>query len=175
MCYLNNFEKLLKGGHPNSLGDVLFVVEEILQNNHKIEELYECYFSEDEVVRLRVSNSFKRSAKQKPEIFVPFLDKFIDKISQINQASTQWTFAQLFFFLDNFVSNEQREKVTLILQSNLTNSNDWIVLNTTMETLFLYSQKNEELKAWLNSKLEKLTKDNRKSVAKRAQSYLNKF
>jgi hypothetical protein len=169
---LNNFEIALTGGHPNSLGNTILVVEEILKNPKRIQELFDCYFSSDEIVRMRVSNAFKRIAKEKPELVVPFLDLFISKISKINQASTQWTFAQLFMILDKFVSEKQRLEVVQILKNNLVNCTDWIVLNFTMEALVGYSRTHLELKPWLKPHLEKLTKDTRKSVAARANKYL---
>lgn len=169
---LTNFETALTGGHPNSLGNTILVVQEILQNSQRIQELFDCYFSKDETVRLRVSNSFKRIAKEKPELVVPFLDQFITKISKINQASTQWTFAQLFMILDKFVTEEQRLEVVKILKNNLVNSTDWIVLNFTMEALVGYSKKYFDLKLWLKPELERFAKDTRKSVANRANKYL---
>jgi len=169
---LTNFETALTGGHPNSLGNTILVVEEILQNPERIQELYDCYFSTDEIVRLRVSNAFKRIAKEKPEVVVPFLDQFITNISKINLASTQWTFAQLFMILDKFVTEKQRLEVVQILKNNLVNYNDWIVLNFTMEALVGYSKKYLDLKPWLKPHLERLSKDTRKSVANRAHKYL---
>jgi hypothetical protein len=169
---LNNFETALTGGHPNSLGNTVSVVQEILQNPKRIQELFDCYFSTDEIVRLRVSNAFKRIAKEKPELVVPFLDQFITKISKINQASTQWTFAQLFIILDKFVTDKQRQEVMQILKNNLINYTDWIVLNFTMEALLSYCKKYSELKSWLKPHLEKLAKDSRKSVANRTTKYL---
>jgi len=169
---LNNFETALTGGHPNSLGNTIVVVEEILQNPDRIEELYQCYFSKDEVVRLRVSSAFKRIAKEKPELVVPFLDSFISEISKINQASTQWTFAQLFLILKRFISQKQLKQAIPILQKNLTTSNDWIVLNFTMEALDHYSKNDQKLHSWLILHLERLSQDSRKSVAARATKYL---
>jgi hypothetical protein len=56
------FEIMLTGGHPNSLGRTTEVVKKILENPELLENLYQCYFSRDEVVRLRTSNAFKRVA-----------------------------------------------------------------------------------------------------------------
>ena len=126
-------------------------------------------------MRLRVSSAFKRIAKEKPELVVQFLDDFINKISKINQASTQWTFAQLFLILDKFVSPTQKEAVTKILKQHLLDSSDWIVLNLTMETLLFYSKSNEKLKPWLTVQLQRLTKDPRKSVANRADKYMKQI
>ena len=64
-----SFEKLLKGGHPNSLGNTLEVVDVVLGKTDKMEDLFLCYQSDDETVRLRTSNAFKRIFRAKPELF----------------------------------------------------------------------------------------------------------
>ena len=90
------FEDMLTGGHPNSLGRTIEVVETVLANPQRFEELFACYQSHDEVVRLRVSNAIKRVEKERHDLLVPYLDRLLTEISQIDQASTQWTLAQLF-------------------------------------------------------------------------------
>lgn len=170
---METFEELLTGGHPNSLGNTMQVVEIILENNERFDELYQCYFSQDEVVRLRVSNAMKRICKVKKELLLPYLDRFLEEIAQIQQASTQWTLAQLFQELEADFSEKQKIQATKTLQKNLENSQDWIVLNHTMQTLSDWSKANEALKNWLHPHLNQLSKDSRKSVAKRAQKLLN--
>ena len=39
---------MLKGGHPNSLGRTLEVVEIIINDREKLSELFNCYLSDDE-------------------------------------------------------------------------------------------------------------------------------
>ena len=67
-----SFEQSLKGGHPNSLGNTLEVVDAVLGNTDKMEDLFLCYQSNDETVRLRTSNAFKRIFRAKPELFNKF-------------------------------------------------------------------------------------------------------
>ena len=43
---------MLTGGHPNSLGRTIEVVETVLADEARMEELFGCYGSVDEVVRL---------------------------------------------------------------------------------------------------------------------------
>lgn len=167
-----NFEQRLAGGHPNSLGNTVEVVEEVLAESSKFDELFNCYISDDEVVRLRVSNAMKRICKEQPELLIPYLDRFLNEISQIDQASTQWTLAQLFLLLENDLSDSQKQKAKKIVKNNLANHNDWIVLNTSMETLFDWARNDEDLKEWLLPHLERLSKDKRKSVSKRASKLL---
>jgi HEAT repeat protein len=167
-----NFEEMLTGGHPNSLGNTIKVVEIILKDKSRFDELYHCYFSEDEVVRLRVSNAMKRICKEHPEWLVPYLDKFLEKISKINQASTQWTLSQLFLWLEKELSPVQKDKAIKIMQTNLDKSNDWIVQNATIETLGIWSKEDAKLKSWLIPRLEKFAKSSRKSVSGRAKKML---
>ena len=63
---MEEFEQMLTGGHPNSLGRTLEVVESVMSDRERLEDLYNCYFSEDEVVRLRTSNAIKRVTKEHP-------------------------------------------------------------------------------------------------------------
>lgn len=53
MAYINSFEQKLTGGHPNSLGNTVEVVDIILADKKRLDELYQCYFSDDAVVRLQ--------------------------------------------------------------------------------------------------------------------------
>ena len=168
-----DFEARLKGGHPNSLGNTLEIVSEVLDDKRLFEPLFNCYFSEDPVVRLRVSNAMKRICKQKKSWLVPYIDKFIEDISAIDQASTQWTLAQLFLELESEMSTKQIELATEIMQQNLAKHSDWIVLNQTMETLGRWSRHDKKLQDWMMPHLERLAMDQRKSVAKKAQKTLN--
>jgi len=58
-----DFREMLAGGHPNSLGRTIEVVDIILSDSSRLEELFNCYFSPDAVVRLRTSNAMKRICK----------------------------------------------------------------------------------------------------------------
>jgi len=166
---MQNFEDRLKGGHPNSLGNTVEVVEEVLAEPSYFNELFECYFSDDEVVRLRVSNAMKRICRAEKPILVPYIDRLLDEISQIDQASTKWTLANLFALLQKDMTTEHLAKAKTIMKDNLAHHNDWIVLNNTMETLGTWAKKDEELKKWIIPHLERLEKDERKSVHKRAK------
>lgn len=168
-----DFEQKLTGGHHNSLGNTVEVVEEVLKNRSRLEELYQCYFSEDEVVRLRVSSAMKRLCIAHPEWIYPYTDKLLDEISQIDQASTQWTLAILFGLLADRLTDEQREKALMIMKNNLANHHDWIVINYSMETLFEWSKTDDELLKWLIPQLEHHCMSDRKSIAGRARKYLD--
>ena len=166
------FMNILKGGHPNSLGKTVEVVETVLTNPERFEELFQCYSSDDEVVRFRTSNAMKRICKERKELLIPHIDRILEELPEINQASAQWTLAQLSNMLDSDMTKQQVEKAKDILKGNLINSSDWIVLNLTMEVLAKWSEKDYILSKWLIPHLKRLSQDERKSVSKRAQKYL---
>ena len=115
-------EKVLSGGHPNSLGNTVQVVDAVLADESRFTELFECYFCEDSVVRLRVSNAMKRIAKEKPHLPMQFMDRFLTEVARIDQASAQWTLAQLFLILEKKLTLAQKKQATKIMKSNLKKS-----------------------------------------------------
>lgn len=167
-----SFETRLSGGHPNSLGNTVDVVEEILADKRKLAELYACYSSPNEVVRLRTSNAFKRIMKEQPDWLTDYLDKFLSEVSELEQASAQWTLAQLFAGLERFMSAEQLDRAKAVVKRNLETSDDWIVLNNSMQTLADWAKADADLKSWLEPHLHRLATDPRKSVSGRAKKLL---
>ncbi len=172
---MKNFENRLRGGHPNSLGNTVEVVEEVIAENDLFNELFNCYFSNDEVVRLRTSNAMKRICKAKKSMLIPYIDRFLTDIAKIDQASTQWTLAQLFGMMEQEMTERQIGQAKKIMKNNLAHHNDWIVLNQTMDTLTNWSKKDTDLKAWILPHLERLSSDERKSVSGRAKKMIDKL
>ncbi len=163
---------MLTGGHPNSLGRTVEVVDLVLEDRSRLEELYRCYFSDDEVVRLRVSSCMKRVCAAEPDWLVPYLDDLLETVSRIDQASTQWTLAQLFLMLGGRMSPGQHRKAVEVMKRNLTAGGDWIVLIQTARTLGDWAADDAELRAWLLPRLSEMAEDRRKSVSKKADQIL---
>ena len=166
------FEKMLTGGHPNSLGRTVEVVEMVFINQERLAELYGCYFSEDEVVRLRTSNAMKRVSKERPAWLVPYLSGLLTDIARLEQASAQWTLANLFETLEPYMTPEQKAGAKEVMKVNLEVYDDWIVLKNTAQILGKWAREDAELKAWLKPHLKRLSGDSRKSVARAAQKQL---
>ncbi|MGZ8648226.1 MAG: hypothetical protein ACXW08_06330 [Solirubrobacteraceae bacterium] len=70
------------------------------------------------------------------------------------------------------LSDGQAHRATELLRHNLTRSTDWIVLNVTMDVLAQWARCDPELSAWLAGQLERLGRDERHAVAKRASKRL---
>lgn len=162
-------QEMLTGGHANSLGRTLEVVELVLADSSRLDELFNCYFCDDAVVRLRTSNALKRIEKEQHEWLVPYIKRLLNEVSDIDQASTQWTMANLFQALAGDMTPDELGEAKNVLKRNLTASQDWIVLNETMRTLSDWARSDDDLKSWLRPELNRLAKDTRKSVSGRAK------
>ena len=165
----DKFKTMLSGGHPNSLGRTLEVVDIVLNNKNNLIYLFECYLSNDATVRLRVSNAFKRIFRQNPNWFAGYVDKFQILIPTLNQPSAEWTLAQLHLEFCYLLTEKQKSKAINISKEQLKNSKDWIVIIQTMNFLEKVAKEDESLRHWLLIKLDLISKDKRKTVSKKAK------
>jgi hypothetical protein len=166
------YELQLTGGHPNSLGNTVAVVDDVLAHPERLEELYACYFADDPVVRLRTSNAMKRIAKAHHQLLLPFLERLLTEVSLIEQASAQWTLAELLLIYSDDLTVEQRRSATDILKANLLAYDDWLVIIYSATTLAAWARDNEALNDWLIPQLLTMENDPRKSVSRRATKLL---
>ena len=163
---------MLSGGHPNSLGRTIEVVDVVLADRSRLEALYQCYFSTDEVVRLRVSNAMKRVTIERPDWTMDYIEGLQSEVAAIDQASTQWTLALLFDLLADRLSPDQRSRAIEIMKENLAHHSDWIVLNNSMKVLGKWARNDPDLRRWLQPHARRLINDERKSVASNARKLL---
>lgn len=165
-------EAMLTGGHPNSLGRTDEVSAMVLKRPSRLEELYGCYESADEVVRLRTSSALKRVCQANPALLEPYIGRLLTEIAGLDQASAQWTLAILFDLLKERMSGAQRADAAAVMKRNLSENDDWIVLNTTMQVLSDWSADDPALARWLEPRLHVLSRNDRGSVARRAAKLL---
>ena len=166
------FTEMLKGGHRNSLGRAEEVVGIVLRDRNRLDELFASLADPDELVRMRASDSLEKICRQRPEWFLPNVERLLGQVSEIEQPSVQWHLAQMLHRLRPELSDAQAARATELLQRNLAQSTDWIVLNVTMDVLAEWAGQDQALAAWLTGELKRLRQDQRKSVAKRAAKRL---
>lgn len=166
------FEAMLTGGHPNSLGRTIEVVDTVLEDDGRMEELFLCYRSADEVVRLRVSNAMRRVQAERPDLIALYVDRLIDEIGALDQPSAQWTLPKLSEGAAAGMTPDQHARAEALVKRNLAGHDDWIVLNNSIEYLGARAKSDETLLAWLRPHLVRLSEDGRKSVAGRAKKWM---
>lgn len=167
-----SFAEMLRGGHPNSLGRTEEVVGVVLADRTRLDDLFATIADPDEVVRLRVGDALEKVCRDQPGWFVAHVERLLGDFARIEQPSVQWHLAQMFQRLRDDLSADQAQRATELLQRNLTRSADWIVLNVTMDVLTGWARHDRALAGWLVPELERLSHDDRKSVAKRASKRL---
>lgn len=165
------FVEMLRGS-TNSLGRTDEVTEIVLSDHSRADEVYQLFFQEDEWVRLRAASTSKRLWRADEALFAPFIAGWVDHVSEIDQPSSQWTFAQMCEECDHLLTSEQRDRAIEQLTNYLTTSNDWIVLNSSMKALAQWAQTRIGLAATLRPHLKHLSNDPRKSVSTQAQKIL---
>ena len=166
---------MLTGGHPNSLGRTEEVVALVLADKASLQSLFDCYQSDDEVVRLRVSSAFKRVFRAKPDWFPAYIDRFQELIPRLRQPSAEWTLAQLHLELQDLLSREQKANAIRLTKKQLEESKDWIVLIQSINLLEHWAERDKRLRGWLIKRLQVLMNDERKSVSKRARKSIRLF
>jgi len=170
----NFADTLAIGGKSNSLGKASEVIELVLKDESRLEELYACLFNEDAWVRMRAADALEKVCRQRPGWLQPYVDRFFKDLAHNKQPSIQWHLAQIFRQVD--LSNAQKRSATAWLKRLLTSIEvDWIVAANAMDTLAQFvkegSVPRNELLALL--KVQQHHKSN--SVVKRANKLLNEL
>ena len=162
-------------GERNELGRTLDVVERVEASPERLDELQRCFFQPDEWVRLRASSATKRLWRTHPEWLEPYIESWVSDVSRIEQASVNWTFAQMCLELSDRLAIAQRAVATERMKGYLEHSDDWIVKKSSIATLAAWAEDDRRLANWLQPQLEKLADDPRKSVASQAKKALAKL
>jgi len=166
------FIAMLTGGHPNSLGRTQEVVDLVLGDPARLDALFASMGSADPVVRMRVGDALEKVCRERPEWLVPRVERVLGELAAVDQPSVQWHVAQILDHVRGAVGPDPARRATDVLRRNLEHSTDWIVLNVTMDVLAGWAREDPALAAWLRPRLERLTGDPRRSVARRAAARL---
>ena len=165
------FVEMLRG-NSNSLGRTEEVVAAVLASPERAAEVYELFFQPDEWVRLRAASASKRLWRADRQLFAPYVAGWVEHVATLDQPSAQWTFANLCDECEELLTAEQRARATEILVEYLAANTDWIVLNSSMPPLVRWAADDAELADRVRPHLERLSGDERASVAKRATKLL---
>ncbi|MFN8130577.1 MAG: hypothetical protein U0R70_03400 [Solirubrobacteraceae bacterium] len=167
------FPEALRGGDPRSLGRTGEVVAAVLADDRRFGELFACLGDGDAVVRMRAGDALEKVARERPDLFVPCVDRLLGDVAAIDQDSVQWHLAQILAEIP--LDPGQRDRAVAILKANLEQAHDWIVLTTTMSALAQFAADDAALRSWLVPVLRSHLASDRKAVAKRAQKVLGQL
>jgi hypothetical protein len=166
-------EALLTGGDPRSLRNADIVVDAASRQPERLEELVQCVFSADDIVRMRASDALEKVCRSHPRLVQRFVPRLLGEMSQIGQASVQWHLAQILAEVP--LDEGQQARAITVLEHNLDTSGDWIVTNCTLEALGVFARTSPAVRARLVERLHRCQHSHYKSVAARARKLLAEF
>jgi len=132
-------EMLAVGGKSNSLGEVVDVIELVLHDKSRLDELYECLFNEDAWLRMRAADALEKVCRQHPEWLLPYVDKLHDDFATGAQPSIQWHMAQIYRQVD-LTKDQKRVAIAWLKGLLSTKEVDWIVAANAMATLAQFAK-----------------------------------
>ena len=165
---------LIEGGHKNSLGRVNEVIEIVLHDKSRLDELYSCLFEEDAWVRMRAADALEKICRQHPNWLLSYIDKFQSELATSTQPSIQWHMAQIYSEVE--LSPKQKDAAIDWLKRLLSTKDvDWIVSANAMDALAQFARDGSVPVTDLVSllKIQQTHKSN--AVIKRATKQLAEF
>jgi hypothetical protein len=161
---------MLTGDNPRALARTEEVVTLVLGNRTRLQELYACLLEEDEIVRMRASDALEKVCRGRPAWLQAFVPQLLTEVAAIEQASVQWHLAHILGEVE--LTPSQRAVVCRILKRNLAEKKDWIVANSSMETLAKFSRDDSQLRTEVLAMLKELLSDPHTSVVARARTLI---
>ncbi|MDX2775981.1 hypothetical protein PV379_01255 [Streptomyces caniscabiei] len=132
-------EMLLDGGHANSLGRVNEVIEIVLGDKTRLDELYGCLFDDDAWVRMRAADALEKICRVHPDWLLPYVDRFQSELFGSTQPSIQWHLAQIYAQVT--LTDTQRHAAQDWLRTRIATTDvDWIVAANAIDALMKFAK-----------------------------------
>ena len=165
---------LAEGGKKNTLGRAEEVVQIVLADQSRLDELYNCLFEDDAWLRMRAIDTLEKVCRVHPEWLKPYVERLLGEVAAIDQASIHWHLAQMFREVD--LTTDQRERAIELMKRNISsNRADWIVASNTMEALAQFATDGTMSVQELIPLLEIQQTHHSKAVVKRATRILDQL
>jgi hypothetical protein len=132
-------DMLMVGGKSNSLGRTNEVIELVLNDRARLEELYGCLFHEDAWLRMRAADALEKICRRHPDWLVLYVDRLLGDFSTSTQPSIQWHLAQILGEV-TLTDPQKRAAVAWLKVVLASKEADWIVAANAMDTLVQFAQ-----------------------------------
>ena len=95
MVPINSILELLAGGDRRSIGRSDEVVQLVLQQPGKFAELFQGFYIDDPVIRMRTADAIEKITAVNPQLLFPYKQAILDMVDQISQIEVQWHLTQI--------------------------------------------------------------------------------
>jgi len=162
---------LAAGEKTNSLGRTNEVIDTVLRDQSRLEELYQCLFSQDAWVRMRAADALEKVCREHPDWILPYIDRLARDFSTSTQASIQWHMAQIYRQV-HLTDAQQKMAATWLAQLLSHKDADWIAAANAMDTLAQFTKNGRYPAAKMIDLLHVQKQHKSNAVIKRATKYL---
>jgi len=147
------------------------VVDLVLRDKHRLEELYKCLFNEDAWIRMRAIDSVEKIARVHPDWIEPYIDRIAKDLASSDQPSIQWHIAEIYREVTLTVS-QKKVAIGWLKERLASHQVDWIVATNSMKTLAQFVRDGSVSKSELRRLLEIQCRHKSNAVVKRATKLL---
>ena len=92
---MKSISDLLNGKDRRSIGKSDDVVALVVKNEKLFDELFNCLYSNNEVIRMRAADAIQKIVELKPDIIKKYKYEILNEIAKIDQQEVRWHVAQL--------------------------------------------------------------------------------
>lgn len=168
------FSDMLIEGTRNSLGRVNEVIDAVLHDSSRLEELYRCLFHDDEWARMRAADALEKICREHPEWIEAYIDRMQDELSEKTQPSIQWHLAQI--YMQVHLSDVQRAKAIHWLEQLVATTDvDWIVAVNVMKALVYFEKSGAIERSEMLALVTVQLGHRSKSVVRKARKFLDEY
>lgn len=132
-------DMLAVGGKSNSLGRTDEVIELVLSDKHRLDELYDCLFDEDAWLRMRAADALEKVCRRRPDWLAPYIDRLLGDFTASSQPSIRWHLAQILGEVE-LTAAQKCSAITWLKRVLSTEDVDWIVAANAMDTLVQFTK-----------------------------------
>jgi len=169
---MERFSDMLSvGGKTNSLGRANDVLQIVLDDQTRLDELFACMFHDDAWVRMRAIDSFEKICRVHPLWIEPYVEKLLRDLADCTQPSILWHLAEI--FIQVRLTDDQQTRVTAWLRQLLSTVQvDWIVSANAMKAVTYFMNKGAMTRDEVRELLQIQQGHHSKSVRKKATQVL---
>lgn len=167
-------EMLTVGGKTNSLGRAREVIEIVLKDKSRLDELYDCLSHEDAWVRMRAADALEKVCRQHPDWLIPYIDRLQKDFSASEQPSIQWHLAEIYIQV-KLTDSQKKFAIDWLSNSISSEDVDWIVSANSMKALAYFNKKGYFPADKLIPFLKVQQRHKSKAVVKRANKLIDEL
>jgi hypothetical protein len=164
---VGGFKETLSGGTRTSVGEADKVIQQLLKNATKLNEIYGLFLDEDPVVAMRASYVAMKVAEQSPQSVNPFTKDVLKNLDLYVQQEVRWHIPQLLVHME--LSKAQRKRAYEVVMSWAETDKSKIVGYYGFQAAADFAELDEQLLQDFIPRIRKANKSGAKSIQNRCK------